>query len=178
MSGYTYNSKKSTPDNKNMSEQEGEYIDNLEEYMKQHPEIARGSFLGEWTEEMTKQLIAGLDEAEPEEMTEQGLEEERHEEMTEQGLDEAVSEEMDNHYHINESNNEDGDMDVEDDEEDDGIIDDGIIDNGTGPVYITPFNFFEYFPQYNDQSSNSNDHNNDTHHQDDYDPSFDPHLNW
>ena len=64
--------------------------------MNQHPEIARGSFLGEWTEEMTEQLTAGLNDAEPEE--------------------------MDDHYHRSELNDENDDaMDVEDD----GIIDDG-----------------------------------------------------
>jgi len=126
-----------------MPEQEGEQIDNLEEYMNQHPEVARGSFLGGWTEEMTEQLTAGLDEAEPEE--------------------------MDNHYHINELNDEDDDMDVEDD---------GIIDDETVPVPIITEDIQQYLVHHNDQSLNSNDHNNDIHHQDEYDPSFDPHLNW
>ena len=146
MSDYTYNSEKSNFDNKNMPKQEGDQIDNLEEYMNQHPEIVRGSFLGEWTEEMTEQLTAGLVEIE--------------------------SEEMDNHYHINEWNDEDNDdIDVEDD---------GIIDDGTVPVHgpFTAEDIQQYFAHHNDQSLNSIDHNNDIPHQDEYDSSFDPHLNW
>lgn len=53
------------------SNYENDYYDNqedndLQEFIDQHPDLVGRSFLGEWTEEMTEQLIDGLDETIPE----------------------------------------------------------------------------------------------------------------